>query len=105
MKHYFFSLLLLIPNIAFAKVVEHSDTALEANGMKVEFFDSSETGIIRPINCNLCLLEFYNFDNKIKINKSGTPIPLKTFMDDYWNAQYPTLFIDPRTNTVKKINY
>lgn len=99
------SLLLSLNTQAQAEAVEHSDSALETNGIKVEYFESSKKGIIRPSGCSQCLLEFYNFKKDIKIIKNGKSIQLPEFMNDYWNAKYPTIFIDLKTNEVKRVNY
>lgn len=95
----------LLVGVAQSAPNKHQDSALETNGVKVEYYETSKRGIIRPIGCSLCILKIYHFTSDIKIKKDNQPITLEAFMSDYWNAKYPTLFIDLKTNKVLRVSY
>ena len=85
--------------------VPASDTAVETGGIKVEFNSISNKGTIHVFRCELCTKTNYLFNHKPKIIKQGSIITFNAFMEDYWNAKYPTLILDKENLTVLKVVY
>lgn len=81
------------------------DTAMETSGIKVEFLETSQKGIIYVYGCDQCTKKYYTFTDKPRIKRKGQYISFEEFMNDYWNAKYPTLFLDKRTQSVLKVLY
>ncbi len=81
------------------------DIALEPQSIKVEYMDSSNSGIIYVKGCEQCGKDFYNFKQKPKIIKQGKEISFDNFMEDYWNAKFPTLFLNIKSKTVMRVAY
>ena len=81
------------------------DTAMETSGIKVEFFETSQEGIVYVYGCDQCTEKFYTFTDEPRIKRKGKYISFEEFMKDYWNAEHPTLFLDQRTQSVRKILY
>jgi len=81
------------------------DIAMEAGGIKVEFNSISKIGTVQVLRCELCTQTIYPFKQKPKIVKQGKSISFDAFMEDYWNAKYPTLILDKEDLTVLKIVY
>jgi len=77
----------------------------ELTSLKAEFFDTSNHGLITPIDCANCKQKTYKFDTTVEIYKENKLISITDFMADYWNARHPTIFIDTSTNLVYKIRY
>ena len=81
------------------------DIAIETNGIRVEYIESSKRGLVHIKGCSQCKKKYYYFSKKPIINKSGKVISFDEFLTDYWNAEYPTLFLDPKSLSVLRINY
>ena len=81
------------------------DTALETGSIKVEFFETSQEGIIYVYDCDQCTKKIYTFSDQPRIKRKGKYISFEEFMKDYWNAEHPTLFLDERTQSVRKVLY
>ncbi len=81
------------------------DIALEPQSIKVEYMDSSSSGIIYVKGCDQCGKDFYNFKQKPKIIKQGKEISFEIFMTEYWNAKFPTLFLDIKSQAVMRVVY
>jgi hypothetical protein len=81
------------------------DIALEMNSFKAEYYATSQQGIIKVSGCNQCDENIYHFDHTVKIVKNNQPISIDLFIKDYWNAEYPTIFLDPATKSIILIAY
>ncbi len=81
------------------------ERALETNGIRVEYIESSNRGLVHVKNCNQCKQKTYTFAKKPIIKKYGRIISFDEFLTDYWNAEDPTLFLDPESLSVLRINY
>lgn len=84
---------------------KYLEIAVETNGIKVEFFESSNRGLIHVKDCSQCKQKYYTFTNKPIIKRFGRIVSFETFLTDYWNAEDPTLFLDPDSLSVLRINY
>lgn len=103
---------LTITALVFALVsnVSHSakalDIAIEMEKFKAEYYSTTDKGIITVTGCSQCKgVDTYTFKGDVKILKKGKPINLDVFIKDYWNAEYPTIFLDPKTKLIKLIAY
>ena len=85
--------------------VETLDVALETNGIKVEYIESSKRGIISVVDCSQCSKSQYDFQTPPEIIKKGKAITFEDFMLDYWNAKNATIFLDLRSSQVIKVIY
>ncbi len=81
------------------------ELAVETNGIRVEYIESSNRGIIYVKGCSECEMKKYFFSKKPIIEKHGKSISFNEFLGSYWNAEYPTLFLDPESLSVLRINY
>lgn len=81
------------------------DIAYEMDAFKAEYSQASKKGSITPLGCNQCDTNVYYFDNNVKILKSEQEISVNEFITDYWNAQYPTIFLNPKTKLIILIAY
>ncbi len=90
---------------ASASAATALDIALEPQSIKVEYMDSSNSGIIYVKDCEQCTKPFYSFKQKPKIIKQGKEISFETFMTDYWNARFPTLFLNIKSQAVMRVVY
>jgi len=81
------------------------ELAVETNGIRVEYIESSNRGLIYVKNCSHCKQKNYTFSKKPIIKKYGRIISFDEFLTDYWKAEYPTLFLDPESLSVLRINY
>jgi hypothetical protein len=99
-------LAILFPLLSsFSFAVETLDLALETNGIKVEYIESSKRGIITVIDCEPCQEKQYFFEALPVIRKQGATITFEAFMNDYWNARSATLFLDPTSKRVIRVTY
>jgi hypothetical protein len=106
MKH----LIIIIFSIsAFFSVVTNGatpiDIPIEMDGFKIEFFETSNRGIISVIGCDSCDEKIYEFKSSIDIFKQGKKISLNVFLKDYWNSDNPTIFLDPKSGYAIRIIY
>lgn len=85
--------------------IETLDIALEAKSLKLEFYETTQRGIIRLKGCSRCEKDFYDFEKKPSIIKNGQSISFEAFQNDFWNAQYPTIFLDKTNQLVIKVIY
>ncbi len=90
---------------ASANAATALDIALEPQSIKVEYMDSSSSGIIYVKGCDQCAKPFYSFKQKPKIIKQGKEISFESFMEDYWNARFPTLFLNIKSQAVMRVVY
>ena len=93
--------LLPLPSVAVTAL----DLALETGGIKVKYSDLSKKGVVYAYKCGQCTQKFYEFSGPIKVTKQNKNMPFSEFMEDYWNAKYPTVFLDPDTLNVLHISY
>jgi len=84
---------------------QYLELAVETNGIRVEYIESSNRGLVHIKDCSQCEKKYYSFSKKPTINKYGKIISFDEFLTDYWNAEYPTLFLDPKSLSVLRINY
>ncbi len=84
---------------------QYLELAVETNGIRVEYIESSNRGLVHVKNCSQCTQKYYTFSKKPIINRFGRIITFDEFLADYWNAEYPTLFLDPKSMSVLRINY
>jgi len=90
---------------ALSYSVETLDIALESQGLKLEYIESSNRGILTPIQCSSCNQKQYEFTELPQVIKQGKPIQFDLFLKDYWNAKHTTIFLDPRTKYVIRVIY
>ncbi|MEH6344913.1 MAG: hypothetical protein V7785_07505 [Bermanella sp.] len=98
----------LFTSLCFATSVYSAtalDIALEPQSIKVEYMSSSDSGIIYVKGCDQCSNAFYTFKQKPKIIKQGKEISFEIFMTEYWNAKFPTLFLDIKSQAVIRVVY
>ncbi len=81
------------------------DVAREMDSIKVEYYQTSNKGLVRVKGCNQCSKEVYTFTQKPLITRSGQTIPFEEFMQEYWKAEYPTILLDIKTRSVISIHY
>ncbi len=84
---------------------EALDIALEPQSIKVEYMPSSNRGIIYVKGCEQCDKPYYSFKQQPEIIKQNKVISFENFMTDYWNAKFPTLFLDMQTHAVMRVTY
>ncbi len=97
--------LILVALPSFSHSAQAMDTALETGGIRVEYIASSSRGIIRVFRCNQCTQSYYTFSTPPTVIKRGRPISFKAFLNDYWNAKFPTLILDKKTQNITKVVY
>jgi len=95
--------ILVISQTSFG--AQYLELAVETNGIRVEYIESSNRGLVHIKDCSQCEKKYYSFSKKPTINKYGKIISFDEFLTDYWNAEYPTLFLDPKSQSVLRINY
>ncbi len=81
------------------------DTAIEANGIRVEYNSISSIGRIHVYHCEQCKKSDYSFTKKPHIVRKGKTISFDFFMQDFWNAKYPTLILDSESLSVLEVVY
>ncbi len=81
------------------------DTAIEVGSIKVEYYNTSNTGIIHVYQCSSCTQKTYKFSTLPKIIRSGKVISFEVFVKDYWNAKSPTLLLDNESLSVLQVIY
>jgi len=95
--------------ISFMSSVSHGvtalDTAIEVGSIKVEFYNTSNTGIIHVYQCDSCTQKIYKFSTPPKVIRSGKVITFEFFLKDYWNAKFPTLLLDNKSLSVFQVVY
>jgi len=84
---------------------QYLELAVETNGIRVEYIESSNRGLVHIKGCSQCEKKYYTFTKKPIIKKQGKIISFDEFLTDYWNAKFPTLFLDPKSLSVLRINY
>ncbi len=84
---------------------QYLELAVETNGIRVEYIESSNRGLVHVKDCSQCTKKYYTFSEKPIINRLGRIISFDDFLTDYWNAEDPTLFLDPESLSVLRINY
>jgi len=105
MKSLIFLVCIIISLPVFSVENKHRDTALEMASLKAEYYSSSKKGIITPIDCEICILKLYHFNDQTTIRRDNKLISIQDFMNEYWKIKYPTIFIDPDNNHVLSIIY
>ena len=82
------------------------DVALEVDHIKIEYYSTSNSGLLYVYGCSQCKgKKYYSFDKKPIIKKQGKIIPFETFLKEYRDAEEPTVFLDKKSLTVLRINY
>ena len=81
------------------------DVAREAESIKVEYYETTQSGLVRVKGCSQCNKDTYKFDTPPLITKGGKAISIKEFMKEYWEAEFPTLLLDIKDLTVLSIHY
>ncbi len=81
------------------------DVAREMDSIKVEYYQTSNKGLVRVKGCSQCSKEVYTFTKKPLITRGGENIPFEEFMQEYWKAEYLTLLLDIKTLSVLSIHY
>mgnify|MGYP005992808131 CR=1 FL=1 len=79
--------------------------ALETTSIKVEYIETTQRGIVYVFNCEQCTDKFYSFDASLIIKKNGEKISIDEFSTDYWNAKFPTIFLDPESKLIVEVSY
>lgn len=85
--------------------IETLDIALEADSLKLEYYETTQRGIIRLKGCTYCDQDIYEFKSKPAIEKNGKEITFDFFLKDFWNARSPTIFLDKKTKHVIRVIY
>ena len=101
-------LLCVFSILAFSQTsfgAQYLELAVETNGIRVEYIESSNRGLVHIKDCSQCEKKYYTFTKKPIIKKQGKIISFDEFLTDYWNAKFPTLFLDPKSLSVLRINY
>ena len=101
---------LIIVILCLTALVTHANPPVNVIGyevasLKVEYFESLNSGIITPIGCTQCPKKTYRFDSNIKIFDGKTPVSLADFMANYWNINVPFIAVDQTTQKVIEIGY
>lgn len=82
------------------------DIALEVESVKVEYYSSSDRGLVYVYGCSQCKsTKYYKFEQKPIIKKQGKIIPFEVFLKEYRDAKEPTVFLNKQTHSVLRINY
>lgn len=89
----------------FSLGAQYLELAVETGKIRVEYISTSDKGLIYPADCEQCTKTSYTFDGQPVIKRDGTVIPFDAFLSDYWNAKSSTLFLDPESLSVLRINY
>ena len=79
--------------------------ALEGKSLKLDYIETSGKGYIRLYGCDRCSTTQFTFTSIPKVRKQGNEVPFTFLQKDYWNATYPTIFLDPKSNAVVLVNY
>ncbi len=82
-----------------------ADIAREVASIKVEYYDTTNKGVVRVKGCSQCSKKMYSFTSIPLITRNNKTITFKEFMADYWNATFATLLLDKNTLTVQSIHY
>ena len=100
----FFLILTLISSSSFA--IKALDKAIEVDSIKIEYISSSDRGYVYVYGCSQCKQKkYYEFNKKPIIKRKGNIISFEEFLKDYSNAKEPTVFLDPKTLKVLRVNY
>jgi len=102
MKIYLIIFSLLFCHQAFS--LKSLETALELRSIKVEYYSTSNRGLVYVYDCYKCK-KYYSFTTKPIIKKDGKIISFDEFLQDSVNVKYPTVFLDIEDETVRRINY
>lgn len=89
---------------ANAKIIS-LEGAVETESIKVEYFDTTKRGIVRVKGCEQCKEAYYSFKKQPTIIKNGRVILFDYFLTDFRSAKNPTLFLDPKDQSVLRIKY
>ncbi|WP_396587320.1 hypothetical protein [Bermanella sp. R86510] len=91
-------LLSVISNQSYAR-------ALEVKSIVVEYRENSKRGTVRIPNCSGCNHKVYNFDDSIIVRKNRQPSTIKQLANEYWDANFFTVFVKSNTNQITAIDY
>ena len=100
-----FILVVCLFQIGIAHATTATSFAYEANSLKLAYSEISQAGTIRLFGCSRCDKSVFSFTTPPNILKQGNSVPFSFFLKDYWNAKYPTLFVDKNTAQVIQITY
>lgn len=98
-------LFLLVTSLYSHSEIVVVEEAVETQGIRVEYSDISNTGIIFPKNCEQCSKKSYTFDKNLKISHYKKHVSLQKFLKSYHDMQYPTLFLEPGSLKVLRVIY
>lgn len=100
----FFVALIAISTSVQAKIIA-KEISLETEKLKAEYYATSGRGKLTLIGCKRCEKSVYEFEEVPLILKDHKPITIEEFMQDYWNANFPTVFINLEKTKVIRISY
>ena len=100
-----FILSIFLFQIGISHAATATSYAYEANSLKLAYSEISQAGTIRLFGCSRCEKSVFSFTTPPTILKQGNTVPFSFFLKDYWNAKYPTIFIDKSTQQVTHITY
>jgi len=81
------------------------EVAHEAERIKVEYYDLSKTGKVFVTNCSHCSQAIYDFSEPPIITINDKQIAFGQYLKSQKNKQLGTIVIDPKNNTVIRINF
>ncbi|EAT11136.1 hypothetical protein HF888_04130 [Bermanella marisrubri] len=79
--------------------------SMEIKSIVVEYYESTNSGIIRIPDCKRCDFDFYEFDNTLEVKKDRKKGSIKDLSKEYWKVNFYTVFIKPNSNKVLRIYY
>ena len=84
------------------EILEH---AYEAEKIRAEYYDTSDSGIIRPINCNACTKDIYNIHSETRFYENGEEITPEYFIRVHQSKSFITLFIDVKSELLTRVRF
>lgn len=85
--------------------MENLELAYEAESIQAEFYDTSNTGQIRAINCLRCPDSVMKFEQNVKFQYEGKDISLEEFLRRHKSEKFFTIFFDISTNKLSRISF
>lgn len=96
--------LCFLTNFASAKIVT-LDFPVEIKKIKAEFYEVSGKGKITLVGCSTCDQTVYEFETPPDIYKGKTKVTYQQFMQEYWTAKHPTVFLNLEKTQILRIKY
>lgn len=78
---------------------------IEPKSIKVEYYETSNRGVIYVYECEHCIKKQYEYKGKIPIVKRGVKISFDQFMKEYNSIEYPALMISPQSGLIVRVTY